>query len=120
MKNEEWRMKREGRMKDEESAPSLIVNCKLWIVHCKFLRTAMRYLRISGEYPFINEKLIAENLTLLLRKIILEYLLTLTAQLKLWGKREEGRGKREESLRSLIVNWKLWIVNYKWHKRNKT
>ncbi|EFA44062.1 hypothetical protein HMPREF0645_1498 [Hallella bergensis DSM 17361] len=43
----------------------------------------MRYLRISGEYPFINEKLIAENLTLLLRKIILEYLLTLTAQLKL-------------------------------------
>ena len=34
----------------------------------------MRYLRISGEYLFLNERLIAENLTLLLRKIILEYL----------------------------------------------
>ena len=29
----------------------------------------MRYLRISGKYLFMNEKLIAENLTLLLRKI---------------------------------------------------
>ncbi|EFA43387.1 hypothetical protein HMPREF0645_2156 [Hallella bergensis DSM 17361] len=39
----------------------------------------MPNLRIYREYLFINIKLIAENLTLLLRKIILEYLLTLTA-----------------------------------------
>ena len=35
----------------------------------KLLRTALRYLRIFGEYLFINERLIAENLIVLLRKI---------------------------------------------------